>query len=243
MALVEGSKLGPYEIISLTGAGGMGEVYKAKDTRLDRIVAVKVLPTQLADNIDIKQRFEREAKSISSLNHPNICILYDIGNQDGVDYLVMEYLEGQTLYEKLQSGPLTNEDLIKYSLQIVDALDKAHKQGLVHRDLKPSNVMITKDGAKLLDFGLAKLQVPAGSMGDLSEVTMTSTPLTEKGTIIGTFQYMSPEQLEGEEADGRSDIFAFGALLYEMVTGKRAFTGNSKASLIASVLNCRQRTE
>jgi len=209
MPLTEGSKLGPYEIISLTGTGGMGEVYKAKDTRLDRTVAVKVLPSQLANNIDIKQRFEREAKSISSLNHPNICILHDIGSEDGVDYLVMEFLEGQTLYEKLQSGPLANEELIKYSLQIVDALDKAHKQGLVHRDLKPSNVMITKDGAKLLDFGLAKLQVPASGIGDLSEATMTSTPLTEKGTILGTFQYMSPEQLEGKEADGPDCNFSY----------------------------------
>ncbi len=236
MPLAEGSKLGPYEIISLTGSGGMGEVYKAKDTRLDRIVAIKVLPPELTSNPDIKLRFEREAKSISSLNHPNICILFDIGNQDGVEYLVMEFLEGKTLFERLQEGPLTNDELIKYSLQIVDALDKAHKQGLIHRDLKPSNVMLTKEGAKLLDFGLAKLQAPVTGLGGNSDVTRTTTPLTEKGSIIGTLQYMSPEQLEGEEADSRSDIFSFGAMLYEMVTGKRAFTGGSKASLIASVL-------
>jgi len=236
MPLSEGTKLGPYEIISLTGSGGMGEVYKAKDTRLDRTVAIKVLPSHLTTSDEIKERFEREAKTISSLNHPNICVLYDIGDQDGTAYLVMEYLEGSTLSERLQEGPLTNDELIKYSLQIVDALDKAHKQGLIHRDLKPANVMLTKEGAKLLDFGLAKLQVPVGGLEDISDATKTSTPLTQQGTILGTIQYMSPEQLEGTEADARSDIFAFGGMLYEMVTGQKAFHGKSQASLIASVI-------
>jgi serine/threonine protein kinase len=236
MALEAGSKLGPYEIVSLTGAGGMGEVYKAKDTRLNRTVAIKVLPSHLTASDEIKRRFEQEAKAISSLNHPNICILHDIGEQDGTAYLVMEYLEGQTLSEKILEGPLTNDELIEYSLQIVDALDKAHKQGLVHRDLKPANVMLTKEGAKLLDFGLAKLQVPTGGFEEISGVTKTSTPLTQQGTILGTIQYMSPEQLEGAEADARSDIFAFGGMLFEMVTGQRAFNGKSQASLIASVL-------
>lgn len=236
MPLEAGHKLGPYEIISLTGAGGMGEVYQAKDTRLDRTVAIKVLPSNLTASEEVKQRFEREAKTISSLNHPNICILHDIGEQEGVAYLVMEYLEGQTLADKITEGPLSSEDVVKYSLQIVDALDKAHKKGLVHRDLKPSNVMLTKDGAKLLDFGLAKLQVPTGGFEHTSGVTRTSTPLTQQGTILGTIQYMSPEQLEGMEADNRSDIFAFGAMLFEMVTGERAFHGKSQASLIASIL-------
>ncbi|MDF1543835.1 MAG: protein kinase [bacterium] len=236
MALEAGSKLGPYEIISLTGAGGMGEVYKAKDTRLDRTVAIKVLPSHLTASDQIKQRFEQEAKAISSLNHPNICILHDIGEQDGTAYLVMEFLEGQTLSERILEGPLSNDQMVEYSLQIVDALDKAHKQGLVHRDLKPANVMLTKEGAKLLDFGLAKLQVPSGGFEETSGLTRTSTPLTQQGTILGTIQYMSPEQLEGLEADARSDIFAFGGILFEMVTGQKAFNGKSQASLIASVL-------
>ncbi|MGR9052821.1 MAG: serine/threonine protein kinase, partial [Gammaproteobacteria bacterium] len=242
MALAEGSKLGPYEIISLTGAGGMGEVYKAKDSRLDRIVAIKVLPSHLTATEEIKQRFQREAKTISSLNHPNICILHDIGEQDGTAYLVMEYLEGQTLSERIAHGPLSNDELTKYSLQIVDALDKAHKQGLIHRDLKPANVMLTKDGAKLLDFGLAKLQIPTGGFEDVSGLTKTSAPLTQQGTILGTIQYMSPEQLEGQEADARSDIFSFGGLLFEMVTGQKAFHGKSQASLIASILKEKPRS-
>lgn len=236
MPLEPGQKLGPYEIESLTGAGGMGEVYKAKDTRLNRTVAVKVLPASTSLNPDLKARFEREAKSISSLNHPNICILHDIGTDNGTDYLVMEYIEGQPLSDRILEGPLPTGEIVKYSLQIVDALDKAHKQGLVHRDLKPANVMLAKEGAKLLDFGLAKLQVPTGGFDEISGATMTSTPLTQQGTIIGTIQYMSPEQLEGLEADSRSDIFAFGALLFEMVTGQKAFHGKSQASLIASIL-------
>ncbi len=234
MALESGKKLGPYEIIEQAGAGGMGEVYKAKDTRLDRIVAVKVLPATFAVNPDIKTRFEREAKAISSLNHPNICILYDVGEQDGIDYLVMEFIEGETLSDKIKNGPLPMKELLDISIQIADALDKAHRQGLIHRDLKPGNIMLTSTGAKLLDFGLAKLQLDNSAPG-VASITQT-TPLTGTGTLLGTMQYMAPEQLEGQEADARSDIFAFGAVMYEMATGSRAFAGNSQASLIASII-------
>lgn len=235
MALTIGTRLGPYEILAVAGAGGMGEVYKALDTRLNRTVAVKILPDAIANIADLRSRFDREAKAISSLNHPNICTLYDVGHQDGIDFLVMEYLEGETLSERLKKGPLAIEELLSFGVQIADALDKAHKVGLVHRDLKPSNIMITKVGAKLLDFGLAKL-IPAGASGsDPSVITMT-TPVTGEGTIIGTLQYMSPEQLDAKELDGRSDIFSFGAILYEMATGKRAFEGKSQASLIASIM-------
>jgi serine/threonine protein kinase len=240
MSLNAGDKIGPYEIIEQAGAGGMGEVYKAEDSRLERTVAIKVLPATFALNQDIKQRFEREAKAISSLNHPNICTLYDIGEQNGTDYLVMEYIEGETLAEKLSKGPLEIDELIKIAVQITDALDKAHKQGLVHRDLKPGNVMLAKEGAKLLDFGLAKLQ-PESSIAGTTAVTST-TPLTTEGTIVGTMQYMSPEQLEGKEADSRSDIFSFGILLYEMSTGVKAFKGSSQASLIASIMKEKPRS-
>lgn len=229
-----GKKLGPYEVQSALGAGGMGEVYLAKDTRIDRTVAVKVLPSQTAASPEIRQRFDREARAISSLNHPNICALYDIGQQDGIDYLVMEYLEGESLSKVLERGPMPTADLIRIAIQIADALDKAHKQGLVHRDLKPGNIIITKNGAKLLDFGLAKWQT-SGAITNLS-MTRTSSPLTTEGTIVGTFQYMSPEQLEGGEADARSDLFSFGVVLYEMATGKRPFAGKSQASLIASIM-------
>jgi Tol biopolymer transport system component len=213
----------------------MGEVYKAKDSRLDRTVAIKVLPTGSTANQDLRQRFEREAKAVSSLNHPNICILYDVGHQDGIDYLVMEHIEGETLSVRLEKGPLPTADLLRYATQIADALDKAHRQGLVHRDLKPGNIMLTKSGAKLLDFGLAKLQESGGVVQGVAGLTRT-TPLTGSGTIIGTLQYMAPEQLEGKEADARSDIFAFGSILYEMATGKHAFEGKSQASLIAAIL-------
>jgi eukaryotic-like serine/threonine-protein kinase len=236
VSLTEGQKLGPYEVLSPVGAGGMGEVYKARDTRLDRIVAIKVLPTRSAQSADMRSRFDREAKAISSLNHPNICTLHDIGHQDGIDFLVMEYLEGETLGERLKKGPLPTADILQYGVQMADALDKAHKQGLVHRDLKPANIIITKTGAKLLDFGLAKLKLGEGIVEGVSGITQT-TPLTGAGTILGTLQYMSPEQLEGKEADARSDIFAFGAVLYEMTTGSRAFSGNSQASLIASIMS------
>ncbi len=235
MTLEVGKKLGPYEIISPAGAGGMGEIYKARDTRLDRTVAIKVLPPSTALNADMRARFEREAKSISSLNHPNICILHDIGHQDGIDYLVMEYIEGVSLSDRLKNGPLDEKEALTVAVQIADALDKAHRQGLVHRDLKPGNVMLTKQGAKLLDFGLAKLQNSGGGLDVAAAITQT-TPLTGAGTLVGTIQYMAPEQLEGTEADSRSDIFSFGCLLYEMVTGHRAFSGKSHATLIAAII-------
>src|SRR2546427_495860 len=210
MSLPAGTKLGPYEIQSPLGAGGMGEVYRARDTRLERTVAIKVLPNHLSSDPESKQRFEREARAVSSLNHPHICALYDVGHQDGIEYLVMEYLEGETLAARIEKGPLPSADLLRYASQIADALDKAHRQGMVHRDLKPGNVMLTKTGAKLLDFGLARVMAPAatgsssGSLGPmLSHSPTVSTPLTAAGAIVGTFQYMAPEQLEGQEAAAR----------------------------------------
>src|SRR5213078_3029122 len=182
MPLSPGSRLGPYEVLSPLGAGGMGEVYKAKDTRLDRTVAVKVLPQHLSENSDVRQRFEREAKTISSLSHPHICALYDVGNQDGVEYLVMEYLEGETLADRLARGPLPLEQMLRFGIEIADALDKAHRQGIVHRDLKPGNVMLTKSGVKLLDFGLAKVMAPVSQPSALTSFpTMASSPLTREG--------------------------------------------------------------
>ena len=238
MTLASGSRLGPYEIGAPIGAGGMGEVYKARDARLDRTVAIKVLPDRLSSSAEVRQRFEREAKTISQLSHPHICAVYDVGNQDGVEYLVMEYLEGETLSDRLARGPLPLEQTIRYGIEIADALDRAHRQGIVHRDLKPGNVMLTKSGVKLLDFGLAKAMAPAKPQSSLTALpTAIAGPnLTQEGTILGTFQYMAPEQLEGKEADARSDIFAFGAVLYEMATGKKAFTGHSQASLIAAIM-------
>lgn len=235
MPLSPGQKLGPYQVIEKAGAGGMGEVFKARDTRLERLVAIKVLPPTIAVNAELKQRFEREAKTISSLNHPNICTLHDIGHEENLDYLVMEYIEGETLSERIKRGPLPIEEVLHIAGQVADALDKAHGQGLIHRDLKPANVMLTQSGAKLLDFGLAKLHITNGQVDGVSAITQT-TPLTGTGTVLGTLHYMSPEQLEGKEADTRSDIFAFGVLLYEMVTGKRAFDGGSQAGLIAAIL-------
>ena len=234
MALTSGTKLGPYEIQSPLGAGGMGEVYRARDTRLDRTVAIKILTDGLEGTPELRQRFDREARAVSSLNHPHICALYDVGHQNGIDYLVMEYLEGQTLAARIEKGPLPTAELLRTASQIADALDKAHRRGIVHRDLKPGNVMLTKSGAKLLDFGLAK----GGEVlqGDIGSSPTMSHPLTVKGTIVGTMQYMSPEQLEGKEADARSDIFSFGAMLYEMATGKKAFEAKSHASLIAAIL-------
>src|SRR5712692_1509833 len=237
MAIPPGRRLGPYEILSAIGAGGMGEVYRARDTRLDRIVAIKVLPTHLADRTELRERFEREARTIASLNHPHICTLHDIGQQDGTDYLVMEYLEGETLAHRLQKGALPLEQVLQYAIEISDALDKAHRKGVTHRDLKPGNIMLTKTGTKLLDFGLAKLkQEVAPANVQLSELPTASDPLTARGTIVGTLQYMAPEQLEGKEVDARTDIFAFGAVVYEMATCKRAFEGKSQASLIAAIL-------
>jgi eukaryotic-like serine/threonine-protein kinase len=240
MTLAPGTKLGPYEIQSSLGAGGMGEVYRARDSRLDRSAAIKVLPSHLSDNPEAKQRFDREARAISSLNHPNICTLYDVGHQDGIDYLVMEFLEGETLADRLARGPLPPEQVLKYGIEICEGLERAHKTGVIHRDLKPGNIMLTKTGAKLMDFGLAKASTAAAPPS--SSLTMTisgpsaNQPLTAQGTLVGTFQYMSPEQIEGTEADARSDIFALGAVLYEMAAGKRAFNGKTQASIVAAVL-------
>lgn len=236
MSLAAGTKLGPYEIQSPLGAGGMGEVYRARDTRLERDVALKVLPAHLSSDGSLKQRLEREAKAVSKLSHPHICTLHDIGRQDGVDFLVMEYMEGETLEQRLSKGPLPLEQVLRYAAQIADALAKAHKLGITHRDLKPSNVMLTKSGAKLMDFGLAKQAGPAPLAAALTDMTMEQSKLTGEGTIVGTFQYMAPEQLEGKDADARTDIFAFGELLHEMVTGKPAFSAKSRASLIAAIL-------
>jgi len=228
----------------------MGEVYRARDTRLERTVAIKVLPLHLSTNPDLRQRLEREAKAISSLNHPHICTLYDVGSQDGVDFLVMEYLEGETLGQRLLKGPLPLDEAVKIAIVLANALDKAHRQGILHRDLKPANVMLTKNGPKLMDFGLAKagagMGVSSMASGALTPSTPTmslaalsspTTPLTEKGTIVGTFQYMAPEVLQGAEADGRSDIFSFGCMLFEMVTGRRAFEGKSQFSVLGAILD------
>ena len=236
MSLATGSRLGPYEIVAPIGAGGMGEVYRARDTRLERTVAVKVLPAHVAASDDLRQRLEREAKAVSSLSHPHICTLHDVGREGDVDYLVMEYLEGETLLARLEKGPLPIGQALRHAVEIADALDKAHRQGIVHRDLKPGNVMLTKSGAKLLDFGLAKVTAPDAAGGQ-SVLATAQRPLTEAGTLLGTFQYMSPEQLEGKEADARTDIFAFGAVLYEMVTGRRAFEGKSQASLVSAIMS------
>jgi Tol biopolymer transport system component len=212
----------------------MGEVYRARDKRLERTVAIKIL-SQLSFDPARKQRFEREARAVSSLNHPNICTLHDIGHQDGIDYLVMECMEGETLAKRLEKGPLPIDQVLKVGGQIADALDMAHRSGIVHRDLKPSNIVLTSTGAKLLDFGLAK---PTAALVDMAAMTATNAeaPVTERGTIVGTFQYMSPEQVEGRELDGRSDIFSLGAVLYEMVTGQRAFEGKSRLSVASAIL-------
>lgn len=217
-------------------------MFLATDARLDRKVAIKILPSELSANFSLKQRFEREAKTISKLSHPHICTLHDVGHEDGIDYLVMEYLEGQTLSERLSKGPLPIEETLKCALQICEALDKAHRQGIVHRDLKPGNIMLTKHGVKLLDFGLAKICAPlqaqfANQQSQIDQDAPTlKQSLTEEGTILGTIQYMAPEQLEGKEADARTDVFAFGAMLYEMASGKKAFSGKSRASIIAAIM-------
>src|SRR5580704_17661487 len=236
MAILPGRRLGPYQILSVIGAGGMGEVYKARDTRLDRTVAIKVLSAHLVERADSRERFDREARTIAGLNHPHICTLFDIGNQEGIDYLVMEYLEGETLAERLKKGPLPMEQVLQYAIEISDALDKAHRKGITHRDLKPGNIMLTKSGAKLLDFGLAKLKKDTAPANITLSKVPTEDAVTAQGTILGTLQYMAPEQLEGKEVDARTDIFAFGVVVYEMATGKKAFEGKSQASLIAKIL-------
>ena len=237
MGIVSGTRLGPYEIQGPLGAGGMGEVYRARDTRLGREVAIKVLPEEFANERSLRERLDREARAVSKLSHPHICTLYDIGHQDGVDYLVLEYLEGETLEQRLERGPLPPEQVVRYGIQIADALARAHRAGIIHRDLKPGNVMLTKSGAKLMDFGLAKAQATVPAIAALSQMATADRKLTEEGTLLGTFQYMAPEQLEGQEADARTDIFALGVVLYEMATGRPAFTGKTRASLIASILS------
>ncbi len=244
MALTSGTKLGPYEIQTPLGAGGMGEVYRARDSRLDRTVAIKVLPQHLSSNPDLKQRFEREAQAISSLNHPRICTLHDVGYQDGVDFLVMEYMEGESLSERLRKGPLSLREALKVGIEVCEALEAAQRAAIVHRDLKPGNIMLTKNGAKLMDFGLAKAVAGFGSAASAPLLSATKTmsqatpmtPLTSAGMVIGTMQYMSPEQIEGKEADARSDLFALGAVLYEMATGSRPFEGKSQISLANAIL-------
>src|SRR3989338_562095 len=277
MALKPGTLLGPHEIISLIGQGGMGEVYKARDTRLDRIVAIKTLPAHLAERPDLRERFKREASTLANLKHAHICVLYDIGHQEiaaedfdgsagfpstplgagqpaprvpaiagalprgtvGIDYLVMEYLEGETLSERLKKGALPLDQVWRYATELADALDKAHRAHFTHRDIKPANIMLTKEGSKLLDFGLAKLK-QEGAKATIPESEVPTAPgaLTQHGTILGTLQYMAPEQVEGktDELDGRTDVFAFGAVVYEMATGKKAFEGKTQASVIAKVL-------
>jgi serine/threonine-protein kinase len=255
MSLSSGTRLGPYEILGAIGAGGMGEVYKAKDTRLDRIVAVKTLPPHIAAAPDLRERFEREARAISQLSHANICTLYDVGEEvtspqppatshqppETIRFLVLEYLEGETLAARIAKGPIPVEQALPWAIQMASALNAAHRQGILHRDLKPGNVMLTPAGVKLLDFGLAKIVAGAATASTPAASLMTSpatmtTPLTMQGTILGTFQYMAPEMVEGDEADARADIWAFGCILYEMLTGRRAFVGKSQASLFGAIL-------
>jgi len=242
MGALIGKTLSHYRIVENIGAGGMGEVYRAHDARLGRDVAIKVLPPHLSATPEVRARFEREARTISQLNHPHICTLHDVGHQDGVDYLVMELVEGETLAQRLEKGPLSTSEVLRLGAQIADALDRAHRDGVVHRDLKPGNVMLTKSGAKLMDFGLARTSAPIQEAGATAVSPTMSRSLTAEGTIVGTLQYMAPEQLEGKEADARSDIWALGCVLYEMATGARAFEGKSQASLIAAVLKVEPRS-
>ena len=238
MSLGAGHRLGPYEILAPIGAGGMGEVYKARDTRLERTVAIKILREPLAGNAERRERFEREAKALSQLNHAHVCTLHDVGNQDGIDFLVMEHVPGESLADRLLKKPLPARQALAFGIQIADALDAAHRLGIVHRDLKPGNILVNEAGVKLLDFGLARLVAPesADSGSPDSRLDTKHKPLTSEGAILGTFQYMAPEQLEGKTADFRTDLFALGVVLYEMLTGQKAFSGKSQASLIAAIL-------
>ncbi len=236
MPLSSGTRLGPYEVLAPLGAGGMGEVYRAHDTRLGRDVAIKVLPQHLSASPEARARFEREAKSVSRLNHPHICTLFDVGQHDGLDYLVMELIEGETLASRLERGPLPITTLLAHAVQAAGALADAHRAGLVHRDLKPANLMLAESGVKLLDFGLAAPVVPRRPASDSSQLATVAQPLTTAGTIVGTFQYMAPEQLEGREADERSDLWAMGCVLYEMATGRRPFAGHDAIALLGSML-------
>jgi Tol biopolymer transport system component len=235
MAVRPGTRLGPYEIVAPLGAGGMGKVFRANDTRLNRPVAIKIISAAFAGGAEMRERFEREAHAVSSLNHPHICTLYDVGQQDGIEYLVMECLEGDTLVARLAKGPLPLDQVLRYAIEIADALDAAHRQGIVHRDLKPGNIMVTRAGAKLLDFGLAKRHDPRLGSIDLALPTRPA-PLTADGVLLGTFNYMAPEVLQGKAADARSDLFALGAVIYEMATGHRAFDGTTQATVIAAIL-------
>ncbi|MGH9421248.1 MAG: serine/threonine-protein kinase, partial [Thermoanaerobaculia bacterium] len=239
MSLPVGTRLGPYEISTPIGAGGMGEVYRASDTRLSRDVAIKVLPAEFARDAQLRTRFEREAQAISKLNHPNICTLFDVGRQNDIEYLVMEYLDGEPLTERLSRGSMPVAEVLRYGIEIADALDKAHRTNIIHRDLKPGNVILTRSGAKLLDFGLAKA-MDAALVASTSPQTTTALlpdePLTAEGTLVGTFCYMAPEQVEYARSDARSDIFAFGCMLYEMLTGRRAFNAASRAGMIAQII-------
>src|SRR5262245_60991635 len=241
MPLATGIRLGAYEILDLIGEGGMGQVYRARDTRLDRIVALKVLPEAFATDRDRRERFDREARAVAALNHPHICQLHDVGEAIAgggapIRFLVMELLEGQTLAERLVRGPLPPADLMHLAIELADALDHAHRRGLVHRDLKPGNVMLTGTGVKLLDFGLSRLRPPA-DLPALETMTSDGAPLTAAGAVLGTYPYMAPEQLAGREADSRTDLFAFGAVLYEMATGQRAFAGTTAATVIGEILH------
>ena len=247
MSLLPGVRLGPYEILAPLGAGGMGEIYRARDTRLDRTVAIKVLPPDLAKDAQFRARFDREARAISQLSHPHICTLYDVGEEGGIAFLVMELLQGQTLAERIRKGALPLDEALKIAVEIADALSAAHRLGIVHRDLKPGNIMLTKTGggsagsplAKLLDFGLAKAAAPAVVIGAGADSLTASTHLTGKGSILGTLHYMAPEQVEGREADTRSDIWALGAVIYEMVTGQQVFAGESAAGIVGAILKDR----
>jgi len=238
--LVSGTRLGPYEIQSLLGTGGMGEVYRARDTRLDRIVAIKVIPAVLSSDSISRQRFQREARAISALQHPNICTLYDVGQQDGADYLVMEYLEGETLASRLAKTRLTLEQILTYGIDVANALDAAHNRGIVHRDLKPANIFLTSRGeCKVLDFGLAKVEAELPDLqGTLDSPTVTRPEmLTSPGIAVGTVAYMSPEQARGDPLDARTDIFSLGTVLYEMATGKMAFGGKTSALIFKAILD------
>jgi serine/threonine protein kinase len=235
--LAPGTRLGPYEIVALTGEGGMGQVFKAKDTRLDRTVAIKMLPPSLAADPQRRERFEREARNVSRLEHPHICPLYDVGEHEGHAYLVMQFLEGETLAERLSHGPLTISPTLEYGIQIAEALAAAHRAGIVHRNLKPGNVMITRTGARLLDFGLARSVPGATSFNTtLGNHAARVVGLTTEGTILGTLSYMAPEQIDGREVDTRADVFAFGAVCFEMLTGMKAFEGETPARVMSAIL-------
>jgi pimeloyl-ACP methyl ester carboxylesterase len=240
MPLTTGTRLGPYEVLGPLGAGGMGEVYRARDTRLGRDVAVKVLPAHLSENVEARARFEREARVVSGLNHPNICVLHDLGRDSGIDYLIMELVDGESLSQRIARGPLPLAEVLRIGAEIADALDRAHRAGVIHRDLKPSNVMLSKSGAKLMDFGLAREKqtgiLTRGGSGALSQSPTMVSPLTSAGSFVGTSHYMAPEHLEGREADARGDIWALGCVLYEMATGRRAYDGATQASLVSSIM-------